>query len=30
LILWTLQAIYEYMICLKVKDLKWREMGLAV
>jgi glycosyltransferase involved in cell wall biosynthesis len=26
----TLQAIYEYMICLKVKELRRREKGLAI
>lgn len=26
----TLQAIYEYMICLKIKELKRREKGLPV
>ena len=26
----TLQAIYEYMICLKIKELKRQERGLTM
>jgi hypothetical protein len=26
----TLQAIYKYMICLKIKELKRRERGLPL